>query len=381
MSQAPSLKRKVIFALITAVLVVGFLEILLQAFYFLNAGDFLFRRQVLPIYRIDKIRGHGLQPNLEYRHATNEFDYMIFSNAQGYRTSSDRPFYDYEKDPDTYRVIAMGPSFAFGWASDYEDIYATLIGERLRVPGKKVEVINVGTPAQGMIAQSCWLEKEGYKFQPDLVLMTSYGSIVPPVASGCPEGGVGPAIVVDGALYGKQPNLAAHLRLFFKNFALVFYGFYAYTALVPDDEGAYVEAGKELYSDEERVAADDDRLIGSYLGFQELVTNKVGPGRGLVFVHIPMSFMVHPNDVKRWAGLVDLGGRGLLGFREDTQRQIAALRAAGIEIVDTTPALSQRGENERMFYWLDIHLTKAGNETVTDAVMPTLQDTTDSRYE
>jgi hypothetical protein len=70
-----------------------------------------------------------------------------------------------------------------------------------------------------------------------------------------------------------------------------------------------------------------------------------------------------------------------LGFREDTQRQIAALRAAGIEIVDTTPALSQRGENERMFYWLDIHLTKAGNETVTDAVMPTLQDTTDSRYE
>ena len=94
MSQASSLPRRVAFSVITAVFVLGFLEVLLQAFYFLNAGDFLFRRQLLPVFQVDPIRGYALQPNVEYRHATNEFDYTIFTNAQGYRTSSDRPVYE-----------------------------------------------------------------------------------------------------------------------------------------------------------------------------------------------------------------------------------------------------------------------------------------------
>jgi len=373
MSQASSLPRRVAFSVITAVFVLGFLEVLLQAFYFLNAGDFLFRRQLLPVFQVDPIRGYALQPNVEYRHATNEFDYTIFTNAQGYRTSSERPVYEYEKGPDTYRVIVMGPSFAFGWGGNYEEIYPTLIGEGLEVPGKRVEVLNVGTPAQGNVAQSCWFEKEGYKFQPDLVLVTSYGSTVPAAGSGCPERGVRAEIVVDGMLYGKQPRLVDELRLFFKNFALVFYGFYAYSALAPDDEAAYVDAGKELYTEEETGSADDTALIDSYLGFQRLIVEKAGPGTELAFLHIPMSFLVHPKDLKRWTGLIHLGERGVAGFREDTTRQIQGIRAAGLEFIDTTSALAQSGEEgERMFHWLDIHLTKAGNLIVAEAVVPTL---------
>ena len=379
-SENLSLKRKVLFTSIIAGLLIGFVEILLQGYYFLNAGDFLFRRHGLPINIADEIRGYASKPNLEYRHATNEFDYTIFTNDQGYRTGSDRPHYAYEKDADTYRIIAMGPSFTFGWANDYEYIYPTLIGEKIRVPGKKVEVINVGTGGQGTIAQSCWLEREGYKFQPDLVLMTSYGSTPTPMGSGCPEGGVRPAIVVDGHLHLRQPSLALRARSFFKNFAVVFYSFYVYTALGPEDEATYVDAGKELYSDEERSLTDDKGLVDSYLAFQNLFADKIGSHGDLVFLHIPMSFMVHPNDVKRWAGLVDFGERGVTGFRQTTQRQLAALREGSVEIVDTTPELIRRAEQDRVFFWLDIHLTETGNEAVTDAMMPTLQNVVDLRY-
>lgn len=31
------------------------------------------------------------------------------------------------------------------------------------------------------------------------------------------------------------------------------------------------------------------------------------------------------------------------------------------------------GEGERLYYWLDIHLTPAGNRVVADAVMPEIQ--------
>ena len=134
-----------------------------------------------------------------------------------------------------------------------------------------------------------------------------------------------------------------------------------------------MDAGKELYTEEETGSADDTALIDSYLGFQRLIVEKAGPGTELAFLHIPMSFLVHPKDLKRWTGLIHLGQRGVAGFREDTTRQIQGIRAAGLEFIDTTSALAQSGEEgERMFHWLDIHLTKAGNLIVAEAVVPTL---------
>jgi len=45
-------------------------------------------------------------------------------------------------------------------------------------------------------------------------------------------------------------------------------------------------------------------------------------------------------------------------------------------VVDTLDRLIERGERERQFFWLDIHLTPAGNATVAEEALPLLQSLT-----
>ena len=42
-------------------------------------------------------------------------------------------------------------SFAFGWGVNYEDAYLHRIVEGLRVPGKQVELVKLGTPGLGFV--------------------------------------------------------------------------------------------------------------------------------------------------------------------------------------------------------------------------------------
>lgn len=53
--------------------------------------------------------------------------------------------------------------------------------------------------------------------------------------------------------------------------------------------------------------------------------------------------------------------------------QIAASRSRDVSIEDSPQELIARAEGERQYYWLDIHLTPAGNASVAAAVAPELQ--------
>ena len=66
--------RRFMFATILAGLVVVYLELLLQVFYYATVGDFLFRRALPPIYAADPVRCYRVASDLEYVHRTNEFD-------------------------------------------------------------------------------------------------------------------------------------------------------------------------------------------------------------------------------------------------------------------------------------------------------------------
>src|SRR5205085_1133739 len=80
------------------------------------------------------------------------------------------------KPKDTFRVLSLGPSFAFGWAAMNHDCYSWLIASRLHVPGKKVELLNLGTPSQPSSYQNKWLKEVGASYEPDLILQTVYGN-------------------------------------------------------------------------------------------------------------------------------------------------------------------------------------------------------------
>jgi hypothetical protein len=370
---APTISRRrtLLFLGIQVLLTLLALEVMLQGYYYATAGEFLFRRTVPPIYAKDDTRCFRLASNLDYIHRTNEFTARIYTNSQGFRTDGRTEPYPHEKDSDLFRVLVLGPSFAMGWASDYEDTYASLIEQQMRVEGRRVEVINIGTPSQGADLQLCWLEQEGYKYQPDLIVQTSYGQAISRLPAACPEVLSCPE-VVDGNLYKSTPSLTRRIAHGVKNFAIVFYGYYAYSALVRSPEDADVGVGKELYSEEERKAQDGDlaALVSEFEAYVDFVRSVTGAQTEVAFIHIPLSFVVHPEDVPRWSHISEADPASA---RVETQKGVDALLAGGLNLIDTTPGLIAAADDARMYFWLDIHLTPEGNRVVAERAIPALE--------
>ena len=126
-------------------------EVGLQGFYYVTAGDFLFRRVAIPIYAREPYAGYGNRPGLSFDHRTNEFHARYYINQAGFRVPRPDLEYTLAKPSDTYRIMVLGPSFAFGWGVDYELSFAgvlqRLLQERDFAGEKKIEIINAGVPA------------------------------------------------------------------------------------------------------------------------------------------------------------------------------------------------------------------------------------------
>ena len=337
-------------------------EVVAQGYYALTTGDLLARRAALPIFEADPTRCYRLRPGLAFRHRTPEFDVTLYTNDQGMRTGPGRAPVG-EKRPGVFRVLFLGTSYAFGWGSEYEQSYAALVGAGLARTGREVEVVNLGTPAQAAGPQLCWLREQGPRVRPDLVVHTVFAN--PGVIAASCEADRDCPQVEDGYLVrdGPFPRLVGELG---KRSALAFYGWYIhrrYLASGPSGEPAG-DAADGLTPPEER----PDALPARYQGFVRTVRESVGEPIGVVFVLIPPSFAVHPGDAARWG---PIGARGE-EFRARARAAAVALEAAGIPFVDATPALERGAGSGRMFYWLDTHLTPAGNRVVADEILSRL---------
>jgi hypothetical protein len=362
--------RRIVFASILAVLVFAALEILLQAFYFVTVRDFLFRRALPPIYVSDSVRCYGVAPNLDYVHRTNEFDIQIYTNSLGLRTDESHREYIIPKPDDVFRILVTGPSFAFGWGADYKDIFPTLIESGVHLDGRRIEVMNLGTPSQGSAHQLCWIEKVGHAYQPDLILHVSYGNEVNPVATWCPIDLECPTIE-DGQLVPLGVGSVARAKAFMKRFAVVFYGYYAWNSIVKPEPAP--DATRSLYSKSETAidaTSDFDALAETYAGHVEYLKRILGPQTDVAFIYLPYSFAVHQEDIVRFPGLEPAD---IPITKRRIRSGIEAVRARGIEILNTLPALEAAASNERLYYWLDIHFTPVGNHVVADLAIPFVQ--------
>lgn len=91
-------------------------------------------------------------------------------NSRGLRG----PETTYEKPPGTYRILNLGDSVVMGWGVRLEDTY----GQRLELllnedsgNGASFEVINAGVPGWSLENALAYLQAEGLKYEPDLVVL------------------------------------------------------------------------------------------------------------------------------------------------------------------------------------------------------------------
>jgi hypothetical protein len=347
------------------------IETILQvAYYALAGGEFLFRRTGLPIFASDPVRCYGVMPNLEYEHNTNEFRTDYYTNSLGFRTGADHRELIVPKPEDVYRILLMGPSFAFGWGVDYEEIFPTLLEEQLTAGDKRVEFMNMGTPAQGVAHQLCWVNRNARRFDPDLVLQVSYGTAIPNIATKCPEDLPCP-FVSDGQLHGELPTFKRKAIAKIRDSAIVFYGYYVYQSLVPSSKQK--DMGKELHAatDPPLDPSDYTELANRYVSYLDNMERVLGPDTPILFLFIPYSFVVHEEDLPRWSHYIQ--GADPLASRRKVKTQMAALEERGIPMINPLPELLTRAEHERLYFWLDIHFTSAGNRAIADFARAPIQ--------
>ena len=372
--------RKASFYIIFVLLQLLVAEVALQSYYRLANGDWLMRRVALPIFEEDDVRVYRNAANLDFKHATNEFNVRYYTDNMGFRSAAPGHTTTVEKPADTYRILFLGPSFSFGTASQYEDMYVTLIAEQLQVSGKKIEVINLGTPSQPIRWQLCWVKEMAPKFSIDLVVHSVYGySIL--AESDCDRTPPLP-FVEDGFILAEDPGLAYRIEYYSKKSALVFYAWYLYEIVAPPDETRQ-GLGTEFYQQVASGTANTTHGKGyykrlvfeGYTPYIENIRSWLGEQQKLAILFVPFSYIIHPESAKRFGDPENVPDRSDLMIRALAASE--ALDELGVTFIDPTEALLDKAESERQYNVIDVHFTQSGNRTVADYAAPVLQQIID----
>jgi len=343
-------------------------EIALQGFYFLSSGGFLFSRLAVPIFISDPHSVWAVQPNLSYHHATTEFSIDVFTNSEGFRTSSAHEEYARSRDEDLFRIIVLGPSFAFGWGVDHEDAFTQVLQTRLLEAGfgggRRIEVINRGVPGLPAAHNLEWYRQVGRHYAPDLVIQFMYGSLMPARP---------PDSYVDEDGFLRDRNVTARQRMVAraKKSAVVFYSWLVFTRLrsqssEPGTTGKIEGAGRDL-SVREAFDPESDEVRDATVFYDDLRRTVEESGARLLVFHFPLSYVVHPEDMARWR---HLGVRNLdqqITYNDAFARH---LDREGYLCLNGTGDLMAYAEStgERLYYWLDVHWTAEGNAAAADSV-------------
>ena len=140
-------------------ILLAFLEIYLQIFEpnrLLTPGTYI----------THPTRRYKLRPNFSGR--TFGQSYKI--NSYGFR---DYEYNLYTKNKGTFRILCVGDSFTFGVGIDFESTYPKQLEKLLQAkfPDIKIEVVNCGVPSYNTFYEYLFLEEEGLKYNPDLVII------------------------------------------------------------------------------------------------------------------------------------------------------------------------------------------------------------------
>lgn len=116
---------------------------------------------------------HGPANQSYYLFRPNE-DYVwrgipVHINSHGFRTEE----FDLNKSAQTFRILNVGDSVAFGWEVNQKDTYGKQLEKMLNSGNKtlRYEVINAGVPGWNLESEYNFLVYEGLSYQPDMVIL------------------------------------------------------------------------------------------------------------------------------------------------------------------------------------------------------------------
>jgi len=146
--------------------------------YVLVASEYFLRifapAAMVPRYVCETPYGiRGNMPKRSYWHTTPDVHINIRTNSKGIRADKEIP---YQKAAGLKRIVILGDSYGMGYEVDLKDMFTTQMENELIKAGINCEVVNLSVSGHGNAEQLIYLQKEGLKYHPDLVLLAWHGS-------------------------------------------------------------------------------------------------------------------------------------------------------------------------------------------------------------
>jgi hypothetical protein len=355
----------------TFLLVIFFIELLLQSFYLLINKQWLFFRTGLPIYEQSNHVHYDLKRSFKAHHKTNEFNYSIIINDKSNRIT-EYEFTNKQKESKEGESINiktlyhLGPSYTFGWGVNYEDSYTYLISEFLKK--KNYESINLGVPSMPPDLQLCkyLLRLENKEInKADLILITIYGGLGFDSISTkttkdeqinyCKEINKKYTITGGGYLVKKQDRIIDNLKIVIKNSAIVFYTnfFFLGNKNFIKKNNLHIN-DLVLPTDLTLKAKEVEFAINNYI-------NLINENSAVevIFIFIPESWDINNAYLSRWK----LNNIDFINVQKSNKFIINYL-SKKFNIIDTTKDLQTASKIKDTNYFFDTHLNQYGNMTV-----------------
>ena len=127
---------------------------------------------LFPRYQTDYQYGpytiRGIRPNEKYWMTSIDGTWKYTTNNRGFRNTKD---FEYAKPANTLRVLSLGDSHTQGYEVRQNFTFSAVLERFLNHNSRKAEVINSGVSGFSTAEELVFLENEGIKYNPDVVIL------------------------------------------------------------------------------------------------------------------------------------------------------------------------------------------------------------------
>jgi GDSL-like Lipase/Acylhydrolase family len=132
---------------------------------------------LFPRYHTDYHYGNytlrGIRANSQFWHTSADGSWKFSTNSHGLRDTRE---FSYAKPAGTVRVLSLGDSHTQGYEVRQQATFSAVLERYLAARGVHAEVLNAGVSGFSTAEELAYLENEGYRYAPDVVVLGFYAN-------------------------------------------------------------------------------------------------------------------------------------------------------------------------------------------------------------
>ena len=308
--------------------------------------------------------GHFHRANVSGWQRTAEYDSFIEINSQGLR---DRD-YPYEKPADIFRVLIIGDSFVEGLQVGQDENFPALLEVMLNESASMpVEVINGGVSRYGTDNALLFLEGEGLRYEPDLVIYAFYANDIDEILKNdyfsleADDFTRSPAGISSGERIRARLYDASYLyRL----------GLVVAARIEQETDETLIDTEWGLVLPIYRAELAEREVIGWQIAarlLDRMARDTSQADADLLVVYLPEIFQT---EDALWAQVVN-SDEALQ--RDAPNQQLAQIIPEGAAFVDLSEAFRAVGQGASLYYTVDGHFNPAGHQLAAEQLAPVIE--------